>query len=66
MGRRIWSGGGKAPDLNRPVIACCCKVLVGWIESETFDMTLVADQCLELLKCMPRPDHDFGIQPYGH
>lgn len=63
----MWAGVGsrrcEPPDLDRPVIACRCKVLIRRVESKAFDMALMADQRLELLKSVARPNHYLGIQP---
>ena len=66
MRSRIRAWRLKAPDLNAPIITGSGEIFIRWIERETLDVTLVADQCLELLKCVPRPDNDLRIKPDGY
>jgi len=50
MGRGIWPRRCKAPDLYCSVVAGGCEILVGRVERQTFDVTLMARKGLELLK----------------
>ena len=52
MGGGIRPGRREAPYFDCPVIARGCKVFIGGIESDSFDMALMPYQCLQFFECV--------------
>lgn len=61
MLRGVRSRRGKSENLDCAVVARCREVLVGGIKCDALDVTLMHCECLQLLKCVPRPYDDFRV-----
>lgn len=53
---------GETVDLDAAVIAGSREVLIGWVERDAFDVTLVVGERFELFESAAGPDYDFAVQ----
>jgi len=56
----------KSEELDSAIVAGSRKVFIRRVECNAFDMTLMNREHLQLLECMPRPNHNFRIQTDGY